>query len=117
MRILLDESAPRQIRRFLHEHEVWTVQQMGWASKANGELLALARDRFDVLITYDQSMEYQQNLRELGISIIVLVAVSNRLEHAEPMMPKVIDSLRELKPGQVLRVEADEQEEKRHATH
>lgn len=80
---------------------------MGWASKANGELLALARGRLDVLITYDQSMEYQQNLRELGISIVVLIAVSNRLEHAEPMMPQVVDSLRELQPGRVLRIEAE----------
>ena len=52
-------------------------------------------------------MVYQQNLKELGISIVVLVAVSNRLEHAEPMMLMVTDSLRELEPGRVLRVESE----------
>ena len=77
MRILHDECVPRPIRRELPGHEVRTVGDMGWTGKKNGDLLALiAEERFDVFITVDQNLPYQQNLRAAGIAVLVMVAPS-----------------------------------------
>ena len=84
MRVLLDESVPRQLRRFLRGHKVRTVQEMGWSGKSNGELLALAGPIFDVFLTVDQNIEYQQNLRLADIPILVLAARTNRLADLQP---------------------------------
>ena len=74
MRILLDESLPRDLGRDVPGHEVTTVQQAGWAGVQNGELLRRAAGRFDVLVTGDQNIEYQQNPASLPIAVIILVA-------------------------------------------
>ncbi|MGH8569944.1 MAG: DUF5615 family PIN-like protein [Gammaproteobacteria bacterium] len=79
MRILLDESLPRELARELTGHSVRTVVQMGWSGLRNGELLQLAASDFDVLLTADQNLEHQQNLRRVDVGIVVLVAVNNRM--------------------------------------
>lgn len=61
MRILLDESVPEKLGRLLVGHTCSTVQRQGWTSAKNGKLLALAKDHFDLLLTADKGMEYQQN--------------------------------------------------------
>ncbi len=77
MRLLLDESLPRKLKRLLVPHEVRTVPEMGWASKKNGELLRLAQGRFDVFITADQKLPKQQNLSTFTVAVVVL-AVTRR---------------------------------------
>ena len=67
MRILLDESLPRPLAWLLPGHEVRTVAEMGWSGTRNGPLLALATADFGVLLTADQNLEHQQNLRALPI--------------------------------------------------
>jgi predicted nuclease of predicted toxin-antitoxin system len=62
IRILLDECLPKKLKRELRDYTVATVQEMGWSSEKNGELMRLARDRFDVFLTADQNLQYQQNL-------------------------------------------------------
>jgi predicted nuclease of predicted toxin-antitoxin system len=62
MKILLDECTPHVLKRFLTDFEVTTVQELGWTGITNGALLQLAEGEFDVLITSDQSLKYQQNL-------------------------------------------------------
>lgn len=84
MRVLLDECLPRKLKRELEGHDVRTVPEMGWASRKNGELLRLAATEFDVLLTVDRSLFYQQNLRDLPIAIISLRAKSNRLVDLQP---------------------------------
>lgn len=74
MRILLDESLPRPLSRLLAEHYVQTVPQMGWTGLSNGALLRRAADLFDVVVTADQNIEFQQNLGELPIAVVVLLA-------------------------------------------
>ncbi len=69
MRILLDESIPRQLARLLTGHDAATVAQVGWAGVANGELLRRATSEFDVLVTGDQSMRYQQNLPAMTLAL------------------------------------------------
>lgn len=105
MRLLLDESVPAQLRSLLVEHDVWTVRRMGWSGKSNGELLALARDEFDAFITLDQNLEHQQNVTERDIPIIVLVARRSRIDHLEPLVPRTLEALPNMKRGQVIRIE------------
>lgn len=106
MRLLLDESVPRQLRNLFVGHYVRTVRDMGWSSKSNGELLALARDEFDAFITLDQNLEYQQNITERDIPIIVLIARRSRIDYLEPLVPRLLESLQTLKRGQVIRIGA-----------
>ena len=93
MRILLDESVPRPLGSLLIGHDVGTVTQMGWTSLGNGELLRQAAPTFDVLLTADQNLEFQQNLAKLPIAVVVLVAPSNRLESLEPLVPAVLEKV------------------------
>ena len=106
MRILLDESLPRQLARLIPDHEVRTVKQMGWAGTRNGPLLRLAAHRFDVLLTADQNLEFQQNLTGLRVAVVVLLAATNRIESLRPLIPNLLKVLQTTKPGQVLRVGA-----------
>ncbi len=105
MRILLDECVPRPLRRELLGHDVKTVTSMGWAGKKNGELLRLMiKEGFTVFLTADQNLRYQQNLRDAGIALVVLVAKTNRLVDLQPLMKDVREALEEIKPGQLLEI-------------
>lgn len=106
MRILLDESLPRPLGALLSGHTASTVQELGWTSLKNGELLRRAADRFDVLLTADQNLEYQQNLATLPVAVVVMVSGSNRLEALEPLVPSVLDLLKSLQPKTLRRVGA-----------
>ena len=77
-RVLLDECLPRHLKRSLEGHEVRTVPEAGWASKENGELLALAAPNFDVFVTVDRNLTFQQNPKGFNIGVIVLIARGNR---------------------------------------
>lgn len=77
MRVLLDECLPARLKTKLEKHEVKTVPQMDWAGKKNGELLRLAQDHFDVFVTVDQNLIYQQNLQNFRIAVVILVAQSS----------------------------------------
>jgi predicted nuclease of predicted toxin-antitoxin system len=105
VRVLLDEQLPRHLARELDEHEVRTVQSQGWAGVKNGELLRLAAEAgFDVLLTADQNFEYQQNLADSPLAVVVLVAFSNALEDLRPCLPAANLAIRTTAPGQVVRV-------------
>jgi predicted nuclease of predicted toxin-antitoxin system len=106
VRLLLDESLPRPLTDLLVGHDVQTVTQMGWTSLGNGALLRQAAAEFDALLTADQNVEFQQNLTTLPMSVIVLVATSNRLESLEPLVPDVLKVLETLQPKVLVRVGA-----------
>jgi hypothetical protein len=99
MRLLLDESLPRKLKHRLAPHEVRTVPEMGWAGKSNGDLLRLAEQEFEVFLTADQKLPGQQNLSTFRIAVVVLAATSNRLRDLEPLVPKILEGLAELKSG------------------
>lgn len=105
MRILLDECLPRKLKFDLVGHEVKTVPEMGWAGIKNSVLLRLAGSQFDVFITADQNVQYQQNLRAAPLGIILLVAPDNRLETLRPLMPKVLTTLSTIQKGDIVRIE------------
>jgi predicted nuclease of predicted toxin-antitoxin system len=95
MKILLDESLPRKLRiDFGPEHEVWTVRDKGWLSKKNSELLRLMTDdNFEIFVTVDRNLPYQQNLEQLSVTIVVLIAKDNRLATLRMLIPKIFDRL------------------------
>ena len=77
---------------------------MGWSSLSNGELLALIQKKFDVFITIDGSLVFQQNLKDLPFGLIILSAPTNQLEHLEPLVPSILDALEAIRPGQVVNI-------------
>ena len=105
MRVLLDENMPRKLAtRFAPDIEALTVGQCGWRGKKNSELLQVAEATFDVLLTMDQGIPHQQNLRDVAIGIILLEAKSNRYRDLAPLMDKVNEALQTIKDGQLIRV-------------
>ena len=105
MKVLLDECLDWRLRRDLPGHEVKTVQEMGWDGIKNGRLLALAQAEFQVFITGDRNLFFQQNLSGFSIAVLVLKAGSIRLVHTRPLMPKVLALLPSIQPGQVIVVD------------
>ena len=101
MRILLDENLDWRLKRALPGHEVESVQKNGWAGIKNGELLARAEQGFDVFVTMDGNIEFQQNVARLQLAVVALRARSNRLPDTEPLMPKVLALLPMLQVGTI----------------
>jgi hypothetical protein len=105
MRILLDECAPRPLKREFADYEIRTVVEMGWAGKKNGELLRLMSQKgFTILLTTDQNLRYQQNLQQAGVAVVVLVAPSNKLSDLLPLIPDARNVLNVIVPGEVIEV-------------
>jgi Domain of unknown function (DUF5615) len=100
VKLLLDECIDRKFSRELVGYEVKTVPQMGWAGIKNGQLLALAEAQFDVFITVDRNVSFQQNLPQFGIAVIVLQAPSNRLLDLKPLASKVLAVMATAAKGQ-----------------
>lgn len=102
MRLLLDEALPRQLAGYLEGHEAQTVEQQGWKGFGNGRLLRLAAAAdFHVFVTADQNLQYQQNLAQSEIAVVVLEAVSNRLADLLPLIPALLDALPSLAAGEL----------------
>ena len=77
---------------------------MGWAGIENGELLRLAGESFDVFVTADRGFEHQQNLEGVNLGVVVLVAQTNRFEAYAPLADNLVEAVRSLRPGELLKV-------------
>jgi hypothetical protein len=107
MRVLLDESLPRRLKRHLpSDWYVRTVPDERWSGKQNGELLGLAQGRFDAFVSMDRGIEYQQNLAEFEITVVLLRAKSNRLADLLPLIPELISTLESNQQGWLRKVPA-----------
>jgi hypothetical protein len=107
MRVLLDENLPRQLKRhFSADVEVQTVQERGWNGIKNSELLRLAAREFEVFLTMDRGVEFQQNFQSLSIGVLLIRAPSNRFEDLQPLIAEVHNALNTVQPGQLRRVGA-----------
>lgn len=105
MKLLLDECTPARLKWDFQDYDVQTVDDAGLKGLKNGELLRTAiSNGFDALITVDQNISFQQNLTELPISILILLARSNRYEDLRLLSPKVLEALRTIRAGDVIRV-------------
>jgi predicted nuclease of predicted toxin-antitoxin system len=104
MRVLLDECVPRALRDELPGHDVRTVAESGWSGAKNGELLRLAAERFDVLLTVDRNLEYQQNFLGAEVAVIVVHAPSNDIAALRPLMRQVLEAIPKAPRGKVTNV-------------
>jgi len=80
------------------------VPEAGWAGKKNGELLKLLAGKFEAFVTIDKNLVYQQNLSGVPFGVVAIGARSNRLADLEPLVPRILEALSTLRPGEVLRV-------------
>jgi hypothetical protein len=105
MRVLLDECLPRRLKLELPDHEVRTVAEMRWDGVKNGALLHRIAGQFDVFLTIDGGILYQQRLKGLAFAIVSLSAPSNDIDTLRPLMPEVRAILAAgLQPGEIVRV-------------
>lgn len=106
MRILIDECIDERLRNHLPGHECRTVRYAGLAGLKNGELLnAAERAKFDIFVTVDQGIEYQQNLAGRRIAVLIFHAKSNRLEDLLDLLPEGLRRIETIRPGEIARIE------------
>lgn len=103
MKVLIDECAPKALRTFLSQfgHECKTVQECGWSGKQNGDLLKLVEAHFDVFVTVDANVPYQQNLSDRKIRVVILIAPTNRLTDLEPIFRACAAAVEKVGQGEV----------------
>ena len=102
MKVLLDEHLPPALRAELPGHDVFTVRYMRWDGLKNGELIAeAAASGFEVLLTMDANIPYQQNPWKLPLSVVVVTADVNDMAHLRPLVPEILKTLATLTPRSV----------------
>jgi len=96
MKILLDESLPRKLKNdFPANHEIFSVKDMNWLGKKNGELLQLIiENNFEIFVTVDRNLPYQQNLQRLPFTIMVLCALNNRRDTLQKLVPAIFEKIK-----------------------
>lgn len=105
MKLLLDECVTRFVKRELAGHDVQTVEEAGFKGLENGDLIKTAAGVFEVLITVDRNIPFQQNIAGLNIAILVLAAKRNSYARLKPLLPRAMSALESIKPGDVIRIE------------
>ncbi len=105
MRILLDENLPRKLKQAFPGHLVTTVGEMGWSGRKNGDLLKLAEEVFEVLVTVDKGIQYQQNFTDRQLILVTLIVVQNKISYLLPLIPRVLKELQVATPGQVINID------------
>ena len=107
MFLLLDESVPKGLRRYLPSHDARTVVEQGWGGVKNGMLLSLAAAAsFEAFITVDKNLPYQQNLKLIPIAVVLLSAASNELRVLTPLIPKLEAVLLRIQPRSFVQIDA-----------
>jgi len=101
VKVFVDECIDWRLARDIVGHEVKTAHEMGWSAIENGELLALAAREFDVFVTVDRNLSFQQNLPAFEIAVVVLRASSNRLADLQPLVPELLARIAGARKGAV----------------
>jgi len=105
MRILLDECLNWRLEKEFGSHEVFTVQDMGRSGITNGKLIAKAcEEKFEVFVTIDKNLPFQQNVRESKLAVVVFQTPLNRLEYIRPLMPTLLKKLPTMVPREVYEI-------------
>lgn len=101
MKLLIDENLPKRLKQDFPEYQICTVNDMGWNSAKNGELLKLMlKEGFEVLLTFDRNLQYQQNFDKYPIAVFVLKAEDNAYLTLKPLVPIIHQHLNtDLRPG------------------
>ena len=105
MKVLLDESLPIGLAKELSGVEVSTVRAQRWLGLKNGVLLRAAVDAgFNVLLTADRALRYQQNLPQIGIGVVLLLRVRNRMSDLRPLLPRIMAALAVVRNGELVEI-------------
>ena len=107
MRVLLDECVDWRLARDIVGHDVKTAHQMGWTAIKNGALLTLASKHFDVFVTVDRNLSFQQNREIFSITVVILQAKTNRLADLGPLVPNHLVAIESAVPGATKFIGAD----------
>jgi hypothetical protein len=102
---LLDENLPRKLRREFREFSVRTVQEEGWTSFRNGELLSRAQHAFDVLLTADRRLQFQQNISRYDIGVVIILTVELRFQRIITAIVDIQQALARVTAGEVVSVQ------------
>ncbi len=101
MKVFIDECIDWRLSRDIVGHEVKTARQMGWSEVKNGRLLALVQESFDVFVTVDRNLSFQQDLPSFSVSVVVMRARSNRLAELRPLVPLLLEQIEKAPKGGV----------------
>jgi hypothetical protein len=101
-RVLFDEDIPQQLRRDLSEFQIRTVQEEGWSSVKNGELLRRSSPSFDVLVTADKRLRFQQNIPRYDIGVVVIATYDTRLPRLREILEELKAAIHKAAPGTVI---------------
>lgn len=104
MKVLLDECIPKRLKRELSGYDLLTVPEAGWAGQKNGKLLALAEQAFDVFITIDQNLQYQQKLSDRKIAVILISPQNSKFDTLRRFVPKIKLALEEIEEKQFIQI-------------
>lgn len=105
LRILIDESLPVAFAAALTNHEVATVRAQRWLGLRNGVLLRAAVDAgFEVIITADKALRHQQNLPSIGIAVVLLTHVRNRMQDLRPLVTRVLAAIQSVRKGELIEI-------------
>ena len=102
--VLLDENLPQQLRALLKEFTVVTVAYAGWSGKKNGDLLRSANGQFDVLLTVDKGIKYQNNFTGLNIAVVIMEVRSNQIRDIVPILAEVKKTIGSIQAGMIVKV-------------
>ena len=106
MKLLFDECVSRLLKAAFtsHGHECRTVPDVGLAGKKNGELLMLAEGEYDVFVTIDKNIRYQQNLAGRRIAVLIIRAKSSEIDDLLPHVPPCMVALQSIRPGDIVQI-------------
>jgi len=104
MRVLLDACVPKGLLKSLPGHEVRHGPELGWGDLDNGDLLDAMAGLFDILVTTDQGIPHQQQIKGRPVGVVVLRAKSNRLSDLLPLVPSLLAALPAIAPGTIYEV-------------
>lgn len=109
MKILLDECVTKKLKRFLPDHEVFTVTEMGWSGLKNGKLMSkCVENDFEILLTIDKNLTFQQNLKRYPLSVVVLNTSTSKIEEIVLYIPKFLERMAEYEKEQCYLIEIEE---------
>jgi predicted nuclease of predicted toxin-antitoxin system len=104
MRILIDECVDPRIKQLFDAHEVADVHECGWGGLEDAPLLLMAQDSFDVFLTLDRKLEFQQNISKLRLGLLVVQVQKNQIAFYRAIRTEILAAVSEIRPGNVIHV-------------
>ena len=106
MKVLLDECVTKRLSSYLKDFEVYSVMEMGWSGVKNGKLISLSvKNNFDIILTIDKNMIHQQNIEKYPITIVIINALTSKLEELRLFIPPLFEQIYNLEKNKVYIIE------------